>query len=41
MSQKFRRFGATALVLLAAILTALTGSTDVIPLTAANFPPKQ
>jgi hypothetical protein len=40
MSRKlFRRSAATAFVVLAAILTALTGSADVIPLTAANFPP--
>jgi hypothetical protein len=42
MSRKlFRRFAAPAFVLLATILAALTGSTEVIPLAAVNFPPRQ
>lgn len=42
MSRKlFRRFTAPAFVLLATILAVFTGSAEVIPLTAANFPPRQ
>ena len=37
----FRRFAAPAFVLLATTLAALTGSTEVIPLAAVNFPPRQ